>query len=78
MSADHMCPEFVNLCHNLTVLRRQHKLSKRAMMGILHVSLRTLNSIESGVLPRGMDPRPIFYAAAHFNMRPSDLMRLWL
>lgn len=71
-------PEFANLCHNLTVLRRQHKLSKRAMAAILHVSSRTLNAIESGRIPRGMRPDPIFHAAAYFHMRASDLLRLRL
>ena len=71
-------PEFTNLCHNLTVLRQQHKLSKRVMMAILHVSSRTLNAIESGRIPRGMTPEPIFHAAAYFRMRASDLLRLRL
>ena len=74
MPTSHECPEFANLCHNLTLLRQQHGLSKRAMAAILHVSVRTLNSIEAGRVPRGMSPNPLFYAAAHFGVRASELL----
>lgn len=78
MSTPFDSTEFDNLCHNLTVLRRQHQLSKRAMAAILHVSSRTLNAIEAGHLPKGIRPDPIFYAAAYFRIPASDLLRLRL
>ena len=75
MSTLHDGSVFANLCHNLTLLRQQHKLSKRTMAAILHVSTRTLNSIEAGCIPCGMGAEPLFYAAAHFGIRASDLLR---
>ena len=75
MSNRRDCTEFSNLCHNLTLLRQQHRLSKRSMTAILHVSSRTLNSIEAGRIPRGMGAEPLFHAAAYFGIRASDLLR---
>ena len=78
MSTFQQDSEFANLCHNLTVLRQRHKLSKRAMATILHVSSRTLNALESGRVPHGMGPEPIFYAAAYFHISASNLLRMRL
>jgi len=41
----------LNLCRNISYLRKKHNLSKSKMAKILGISVKSLNLIESGVIP---------------------------
>ena len=43
--------ELAIFCHNIRVLRKNHGLSRTTMARRIHVSLKTLDSLESGVFP---------------------------
>ena len=61
------------LCQNIKFLRQKHKLSKNKMSQIFGVSVKTLNSIENGILPPRMSCEPIFRIQGYFSIRPSQL-----
>lgn len=60
-------------CQNVRYLRKYHGLSRTAMARRIHISLRTLDSIESGVLPSKMDCQVLLHIQQEFHIPISQL-----
>lgn len=55
-------------CDNVRNLRMTHHLSRTAMAKRCGVSLTTLDSLESGVLPKGMTVKVFFCISQSFGI----------
>ena len=75
MSASRSEDQLANFVHNVAVLRRRHRLSKRAMAKILHISPRTLNLMEAGQVPPGLKVDTIYHLAAFVHISVPELLR---
>ncbi len=60
-------------CKNIKRLREQHHLSKTAMANKLHIGIRTLNALESGVIPPRLEANIILYIHKDFGITPSRM-----
>lgn len=63
-------------CTNIKTLRLREKLSKTAMCKILKVSMRSLNSIENGILPPRTSCEVLVRACIYFDIRPKDILSI--
>ena len=70
--------QLLNFAHNITVLRRQHGLSKTALAKQLHTTVRTITRLENQDVPRGMGVEVLFYAAERFGFHAYELLEMWL
>ena len=61
-------------CKNIKALREHHKLSKKAMCKILKISIRSLNSIESEVLPPKTNCDVLIRACIYFKISPEVML----
>ncbi len=61
-------------CENIKRLRKREHLSKKDMAKILHIGVKTLTAIESGVLPKSLDCSVLFYIDDNFNISASDML----
>lgn len=61
-----------NLCNNIAILRKRNNLSYSDMSKILHTSVKSLKSIESGHIPKRVSVDVIFYASRCFNCNLSN------
>ncbi len=64
-----------DFCKNIKNLRISNNLSKKEMAQRLGVSVRTLNIIESGELPKRLSTKIIFTIVDNFNVRAEDLFK---
>ncbi len=62
---DELC---ASLIHNLTFLRRQYGLTKKAMAQLLRISLYSLNLLEKGTIPPHLGVEMIFQAQDCFDV----------
>ena len=60
---------------NMTWLRRTHGLSKKQMSKICHISIQSLNKIESGILPPKLNVDIVFHIQKHFGIPAADLFK---
>ena len=60
-------------CHNVAFLRKQHKLSRKAMAKRLEIGVWSLTRIEQGSLPPQLGAHIIFCVYKQFGIRPSQL-----
>ena len=58
---------------NVAWLRKQHGLSKKMMAQLLGISVRSLNLIESGVVPKRLDVSVLLMIRDRFGIQPKDL-----
>jgi len=58
----------LNLCRNISYLRKKHNLSKSKMAKILGISVKSLNLIESGVIPSRLNCDVLYRLYFHFNI----------
>ena len=65
--------QYQNLSHNIRVLRKTHGLSRTAMARRLHVTTRTLDSLEAGVIPDRVGVLLLYYLQYHFHIPISKL-----
>ncbi len=61
-------------CENIKRLRKREKLSKKNMAKMLHIGVKTLTAIESGILPKSLDCSVLFYIDDNFNISASDML----
>lgn len=61
-----------NVCHNVRVLRARHGLSRSAMAKRIHVSLKTLDSLESGLYPDRCGICLLFHIQQAFGIPPRE------
>ena len=59
-----------NVCANIRYLRAKHGLSRTAMARRLHISMKTLDSIEAGVMPNKCGINLFFYIHREFGITP--------
>ena len=64
-----------DFCKNIKNLRISNNLSKKDMAQRLGISIRTLNIIESGELPKRLPTKIIFIIVDNFNVRAEDLFK---
>jgi transcriptional regulator with XRE-family HTH domain len=71
--------EIKTFLKNIIWLRKNHGISKKEMSKILHISIVTINKIESGILPLKLSANIIWRIKLHFGVSPSDqfLKELW-
>ena len=63
-----------NICHNIRFLRRKYGLSRTAMARRIHVTIKTLDSMEAGVIPDRIGIYFLYYVQQAFDIAPQDLM----
>lgn len=61
-----------NVCCNVRFLRARHGLSRSAMAKRIRVSLKTLDSLESGVYPDRCGISLLFYIYQSFGISPKE------
>ncbi|MBQ7010141.1 MAG: helix-turn-helix transcriptional regulator [Clostridia bacterium] len=65
--------EIKTFCNNVKKLREIHKISKQQMAKILGISVRTLTSIENGIIPPRASVDIIFNLCSYFPITPNEL-----
>lgn len=60
------------LCHNISWLRKFHRLSRAAMAALLHISVHWLDEIEGGHIPLNLGVEVLFYIAQYFGVPLND------
>ena len=63
----------LTFCANIRLLRSNHRLSKQTMAHILGIGVKTLNALESGVVPRRLGSSALIRAAEFFGMSTDTL-----
>ena len=66
--------EYKNVCDNIRWLRRQRGLSRTATAKKLHIALKTLDLLESGVFPERINIGIFFYVHQVFGVSPNTLL----
>ena len=57
---------------NIAWLRQHHKLSKKKMASLLHISVPTLEKLERGELPPYVRANIFFHIEDHFHLTPEE------
>ncbi len=60
-------------CENIAILRTRHNLSHCEMAKILHTSVKSLKSTESGQIPNRVSVDIVFNASKRFKCKVSNL-----
>ena len=66
--------EYQIVCHNIRVLRKRHGLSRTAMARRIHVSLKTLDSLEAGIFPKRIRIGFFFHVERAFGISPQKML----
>ena len=72
-----MQKEIDNLCKNIAVLRDRNHLPKDAMAKVMGISSKTLEVIESGVLPDGFCCDSLARIQDAFGIPMNELFLSW-
>jgi len=64
-----------NLTYNITLLRKQNRLSQKEMAQLLGISIATIIKLESGILPPRFSTETILCISDCFGLSPSELFR---
>lgn len=64
--------EYSNICANIRYLRAREGLSRTAMARRLHITLKTLDTLESGVFPDRCGIGLLMHACAAFHSAPAS------
>ena len=63
---------------NVTYLRELHGLSRTKMAKLLHISIKSLDMMERGELPKHLSSAIFFYIEENFNIPPvKQFTKLW-
>ena len=71
-------PEYENVCRNIRYLRASHGLSRTAMAKKLHISIKTLDALESGHFPEYIGVNMFFHVQRIFGVHPKILLSVRL
>ena len=63
--------QLINFTHNIALLRKQHKLSKKKMAEILHISVNSLNLLENNIIPPRISVDVVFAVWKYFGIYPT-------
>ena len=70
--------EYQIVCHNIRVLRKTNGLSRTAMARRIHVSLKTLDSLEGGIFPDRIRIGFFFHVEQAFGIPPQKMLMVRL
>lgn len=59
------------VCCNIRYLRAKHHLSRTVMARKLHITVKTLDSLEAGIVPDRCSAMILFHIYDAFGIRPS-------
>lgn len=68
-------PGWKNFVHNIIWLREKHNMTKAEMASILGVSVKMLERIEGGELPRSITVKVFFRLEQHFHIPPAEQLK---
>lgn len=60
-------------CQNIRQLRAHYGLSKTRMAGLLGVSIKTISSLEQGIVPPRMSSVVLYNIHVHFHILPHKM-----
>ena len=66
--------DFQNICANIRYLRMTHGLSRTVMARKLGITIKTLDLLESGIMPRSCTVRLLFHIQKNFGVSPYDCL----
>lgn len=59
-----------NLCHNIRLIREYRGFSRKKMANCLHITVKTLESLELNILPSKVNTRFLWYTQEIFGVAP--------
>lgn len=65
--------EIQTFCNNVRILRKSRKITRKEMCAALKIGMKTLNKIESGVLPPKLSCDVIYRLSVYFDVTPKEL-----
>ena len=66
--------EYQNVCENIRFLRQTYGLSRTAMAHRLHITVKTLDSLEMGIFPERIHIGFLFHVHKAFGIQPKRLL----
>ena len=66
--------EYALLCQNICYLRKKHGLSRTAMARKLHITTKTLDLLESGIIPEYVYIDFLFHIQKDFGISPTQML----
>ena len=60
-------------CDNIVYLRKKHQISVTTMARRLHITPKTLKTIESGEMPKCVTIKILLYICEMYRYRPNEL-----
>ena len=66
--------DFQNICANIRYLRTAHGLSRTVMARKLGITIKTLDLLESGIMPRRCTVRLLYNIQRNFAVSPYDCL----
>ena len=66
--------ELQAFCKNISILRKNYKLSQKELSKILHISTRSVRLLERGIVPPKLDCAVLISIQTHFHIRPSEML----
>lgn len=67
------CKDALIFGENIKRLRINHKLTKKKMCEIMGIGIKSLNTIEKGIIPKRLDLTAILALVKYFNIALADL-----
>ena len=69
---------FQNICSNIRYLRSSHGLSRTVMARKLGITIKSLDLLESGIMPRRCTVRLLYNIQKNFAVSPYDCLAIRL
>lgn len=69
---NHLSDTFI-FCQNIRRLREKHRLSKTAMARKLNIGIKSLNALESGIIPPRLGSNIILDIYENFGITPNRM-----
>lgn len=70
--------DFQNICANIRYLRSSHGLSRTVMARKLGITIKSLDLLESGIMPRRCTVRLLYNIQKNFAVSPYDCLAIRL
>ncbi len=67
--------DLTRFCQNIKALRTMHNLSKTKMASMLKISKKSLETIESGTIPKRLSLEILTAVIIHFGITPHELFK---
>lgn len=66
--------EYQNVCNNIRFLRKKYDLSRTVMAKKLHITIKNLDSMESGIFPQRIRISLLFHVEKSFGISPKEML----